>query len=68
MARNVDTTQQEEGKGAQGGDKAFRDQWPLPEGAQPVRPGGAERDPVEEASEESFPASDPPAFTPAKIG
>lgn len=68
MARNVDTTKQKDDEDAQGGDKAFRDKFPLPEGARPVQPGRAERDPVEEASEESFPASDPPAFTPAKIG
>jgi hypothetical protein len=48
------------------GGKVFRGKWRLPEGARLVEPG--ERDVVEQASYESFPASDPPSFTPAKVG
>lgn len=39
--------------------------WPLPEGARRIRPE-EEKDAVEEASDDSFPASDPPGYSPAK--
>jgi hypothetical protein len=47
------------------GDKAFRGEWPLPEGARLVKPG--ERDVVDQAAVESFPASDPPSFSPSGV-
>jgi hypothetical protein len=47
------------------GDKAFRGEWPLPEGARLVKPG--DRDVVDQAAAESFPASDPPSFSPAGV-
>jgi len=48
--------------------KSFRGQWPLPEGARLVKPGEKDHDPVDQASKESFPASDPPSFTPTRLG
>lgn len=55
-------------KGLRKDEKSFRGQWPLPEGARLVKPGDRDRDLVDQASKESFPASDPPSFTPTRVG
>ena len=46
--------------------QTFRGKWKLPEGARLARPGVEDR--VDEAAVESFPASDPPGFTPTRVG
>jgi hypothetical protein len=50
------------------GAQKFRGKWPLPEGARPARSARTGGDLVEDASAHSFPASDPPSFTPNRVG
>ena len=61
MGKNT-TIQEDKDTATQEKEGAFRGKWPLPEGARPVEPG--KPDPVADCSDKSFPASDPPSFTP----
>jgi hypothetical protein len=62
MGKNT-TIQEDKDTANQEEEGTFRGKWPLPEGARPVHPGEPD-DEIDDASDKSFPASDPPAFTP----